>query len=247
MTPEENLLDPSNIQPPIPKFEDAVGEGKKWKDGDTLLKSKIDSDSYVKTLEMRLDDFRDMYLKLKEQSEKQTKLEDLVKQLDQRPQPQPLTNSNTPANEVQPAFKPEDLIPLMQKQIQEDRAVNKQQENANLVKAKLIERFGLNYPNIIQDQIQQLGLTTEDFNSLARKSPAALFKTLGLEDTMQRESFQAPPRSNVQFQPRVEQKHKPKSYYAELKKSNPRLYMDPKVLNKMEEDSQALGEAFFDV
>jgi hypothetical protein len=36
------------------------------------------------------------------------------------------------------------------------------------------------------------------------------------------------------------------SYYAELKKKDPKIYLDPKIALQMEKDSQALGPAFFD-
>jgi hypothetical protein len=37
------------------------------------------------------------------------------------------------------------------------------------------------------------------------------------------------------------------SYYENMRKTNPNLYLDPKISIQMDKDAQALGEAFFDV
>lgn len=36
------------------------------------------------------------------------------------------------------------------------------------------------------------------------------------------------------------------SYYKQLKKDNPKIYLDPKFAVQMHNDAQALGEAYFD-
>jgi hypothetical protein len=44
----------------------------------------------------------------------------------------------------------------------------------------------------------------------------------------------------------AEQQKKTLSYYLELKKTNPKLYLDPKMAIEMDRSAQYLGEAFFD-
>lgn len=243
---QETLL--SDDQPEeVGKWEDMVGEGKRWKDQDTLLKAKLDSDSYIKTLEKRLDDSRDMYNKVREENMAQAKLQELIDQLEQK---QLTSNENTHnVNEDKPAIRPEEIESIFDKrfndQIQRYEQDKRQRSNLSTVKAELTKRYGDNYQTAVREQLSELGITSEDLDNMAKRSPALVMRTLGLD--RQKEQDVQMPRSSGMFKPKVEQKHKPLSYYHELKKSNPRLYLDPKIAIQMDRDSQALGEAFFDV
>lgn len=43
----------------------------------------------------------------------------------------------------------------------------------------------------------------------------------------------------------AEQRKRTWDHYAELKKTNPKLYLDPKISKQMHDDALALGEGFF--
>jgi len=245
----ETLLDNSEQeeQPVNAKFEDMVGEGKRWKDQEALLKGKLESDTYVKVLEKRLDDFREMILKQKEESQAQEQLKVLIDRLESK---QKLSSDETNDANDKPAIKPEEIESIFDKrfedQIRRYEVSKRQLDNLNNVKAKLTEKFGTNYQTVIRDQIKELGITAEDLDGMAKRSPALVFRTLGLDQ--QRDIVDiAPPRSSNTFKPKIEAKYKPLSYYHELKKTNPQLYLDRNIALQMDRDAQALGEAFFDV
>lgn len=113
------------------------------------------------------------------------------------------------------------------------------------VQAKLRERFGNKYTEVLEEQRKLLDLTTEDVNNLAKRSPAAFLRAMGLDQ--KQEAFQSPPRSvqrTDNFSPSTNKRTW--SYYQNLKKQNPKLYYDPKIIAQMHKDRNELGEAFED-
>lgn len=247
----ETLLDNSNqdtFDPSKDYLNEYVGEGKKYKSQEDLAKAYYHAETALRNREARLDTITADFIRLKEENSTKAKLEDYLAQIDSKRQ-QLASNTQTPiVNEgKEPKILDEEQIDrIFSNKIRDFEISKRQQENFDTVKAKLTERYGSNYQSFIRDQINQLGLTEEDVNSLAKKSPTAFFKTLGLED-VKRENFQAPPRSTGTFSPKALGGPKPQSYYDELKKTNPKILRDPKILQQMDKDAQALGESFFDV
>jgi len=69
-----------------------------------------------------------------------------------------------------------------------------------------------------------------------------------LDTPVQRENFQSPPRSDNRtgsFTPQGP-KERTWAYYQELKKTNPKVYYDPKTQVQMHHDAVALEEKFKD-
>lgn len=245
-----SLLSDQAEQPDPEKFKEYLpGEGSKFKDIETLAKAKYDSDLYVKSLEAQKDELRRDYLALKTDYEARAKLEELLDQYKNEP---PKRNDNHEQPDVKNVnerpFDPNEYKKIARQEIQELRTSEREESNFNNVREKLIERFGNNFKPVLEKQIQELGLTAEDADALARKSPAAFFKTLGIDQPPQTENFQTPPRTNQRsdnFKP-TGAKKRTWSYYQELKKSDPKMYLDPKTAVQMHNDAIELGDAFND-
>lgn len=237
---EETLLD-SNTEPKSYK-ELLVGEGKKFKDDEQLAKGKYESDAYVKVLEKRIDDLRDDYLKMRDESQARAKLEDLIDQLESKSTTEP-TQQPAAQRETKPIEKPIDLDALVERKLSEKEQARQSQANLEIVRAKVKERFGEN-TEAFEQRIQTSGLTDKDLIDLSRRSPNAALSVLGLNETS-RESFQAPPPNSRTFKP-VTDKKRTWSYYQEMKKSNPKLYLDPKIATEMHDNALALGNSFYD-
>jgi len=220
----------------------------KWKDkpAEELLEAKVNSDLYIKTLERQKDELRTDYLAQREELLAKAKFEDLLTRFESS-KDNNLQVANTPANEVEsPKYDPKEIESLVLKKIGESKSLEKETENYNKVEAKLKERFGSNYLSILQEQRNNLGLSVEDVNALAKKSPEAFFRVMNLNE-QRSESFQTPPRSgqrNDNFAPRGQTK-RDWNYYQELKKTNPKLYLDPKISVQMHNDAVEQGEAFY--
>jgi hypothetical protein len=217
----------------------------KWKDkpADEVLKAKIDSDLYIKTLERQKDEMRQMYLQQSEELKAKAKFEELIDRFEKAPKD--LQVASPPANEDQPKFNPDEYRKIASETFQEMERSKIESDNFRKVQNKLQDKYGSNYANVLKDQQTTLGLSDTDVNTLAKKSPEAFFRMMGLNEQA-RESFQTPPRGsqrNDSFAPKGAPK-RDWNYYMEMKKSNPKVFLDPKIQVQMHNDAIELGEAF---
>lgn len=242
----DNLLNEGD-QPPIDPnknyLAELVGEGKKFANVEELAKGKFFADQTLKTMEQRQDELRNDFLELREKYTEKANLEELIKQLKE----DRASSSHTPeANDNKPALDASQLDTLISKKMEEAESNRKASANYQQVVSKLTEQFGSNYAQVLKQRTEELGLTGEDITALARKSPTAFFKTMGLET--KQEGFQTPPRStqrNDSFAP-TSSRPRTWAYYQELKKANPKLYYDPKITVQMSKDAVELGDKFRD-
>jgi len=217
----------------------------KWKDKpvEELLKAKVESDLYIKSLERQKDELRNDYLKQRDELLTKAKFEEYIQKMESLKDGQV---TEPKVNEVsEPKYDPKEIESLVLNKINETKKIEKETENFNRVQMKLQERFGNNYQSVLREQQINLGLSDSDVNDLAKKSPEAFFRMMNLNEGT-KESFQAPPRSNQRmdnFAPKVQKRDY--NYYQELKKTNPRLYLDPKIAVQMHNDAVELGESFF--
>jgi hypothetical protein len=218
----------------------------KWKDKplDEVLKAKIESDLYIKTLERQKDELRTDYLKQREELLAKAKFEELIDRYEKAPKD--LLVAPPQANEESPKYNPKDVEDIVLKKIQESKISDIETQNFHKVENKLRERFGDNFKSVLKEQQATLGLSTEDVNALAKKSPEAFFRIMDLNEH-KAENFQAPPRSNQRndnFAPKGQPK-RDYAFYQEMKKTNPKLYLDKQIAVQMHNDVISMGEAAF--
>lgn len=248
----ENLLDGNNldlntIDPNKDYLQDLVGDGKKFKTPQDLARGKAEADAFIETLKRQQDELRADYVRVREENVAKAKLEELIDRLQSGQQKDNGKQPDAKELETKP-FDPKELEGLIPREIEKYETQKKQSENFRIVQDKLTETFGANYQTVLNQRIKELGLTADDINALARKSPNAFFNTLGIARAPQSDTgFQSPPRSSQRsdnFAPRTEKRTW--SYYQKIKKENPTLYYSPKITNQMHEDYQSLGTAFED-
>jgi ribosomal protein L29 len=216
----------------------------KWKDKpqDELLAAKAESDLYIKSLTTRLDDLKNDYLTLREQHQTGTQLKDLVDRLEKErsnlPDPHDTTRDNTAT------LKPEDIESLVTAKLSEAQLRQTQQTNFLAAQALLKQQFGNDYQSAYKQRLDTLGLTQEFADDLARNHPTVFNKTFEL-DASHQDTFLPPPRSQQRqatFRPSAQVRDW--KYYQELKKNDPRMYLDPKISVQMHNDMIELGSAF---
>ncbi len=242
----DDLLASQDNQEPSDYLEALVGPGGKFHRENRdealqeLAKGKFKSDEYIRLKNAQYDSLYETLLEKEEQDKTRASLEDLLKQKDDLASRQP-----PPSNEEQrPQSKPEDIRNLVSQEVTKLRLRDQEQANFDLVRTKLTEQYGENYAPAVRKRITDLGLTPERFNQWAREAPQAVLNALGATET-RGETFQAPPANSRTFKP-VTQKRNTWATYQEMKKTNPKLYHDPKTMNQMLEDAEALGAAFED-
>lgn len=249
----DNLLDDKS-EPAFDEtknyFEDLVGEGRKFRDEKELAKSKVLGDLYIKDIVRQKDELANSYIELKAQYDAQAKLVDLVDRIGD----QKRTNNDDTLNVIKNV--PDNSIDLDSLDKRFEQLLSKREkvqiENENLKKSQkmLKEGLGDNYVNVIRSRIDDLDLSEEDVNALAKRSPKTLARVLGIELEQKSNTpnmFQSPPvsqRRSDTFKPAVQKRTW--SYYQEQKKTNPRIFLDPKIAIQMHDDHIALGSAFED-
>lgn len=239
--------DPVAVDPSKDYYAELVGEGRKFRDNQALARGKYEADMLVDLKIKQYDDLMKDYTKLREDYNARAKLEELIDQM----QPKPASSDFTPpAKEVvqQPTMDPNQIKNLVVEEIQKTELTRRQTENANEVKAKLIERYGNNYASTVKSQLEDLGISQDLFNSLAANNPKLLYRSLGLDAPVQPQMFEAPPRTNQNtgaFIPKGAEK-RTWSWYQDLKRTNPNLYATSKIQSQMIQDYQAQGSTFED-
>lgn len=243
-----SLFDPLD-EPQLDQSKDylseLVGEGKKFKTPADLAKGKWYADAQIEIQNKRMDQLRQDYLNLKADYDARAKLEEYLDQLQTKPQNTP-SNEQPPVNVSNaPAIKPEDIDARVEQRIREARTAEKAQQNFDTVMDKLKEQYATSWQNVLKEKTEELGLTAEEVDAMARRSPKLFFKTMDLDRPQQQQQFQTPPRSDTRFRPQGEAK-KTWSYYQELFKKDPKLYYDPKMTQEMVESHAKLGAEFED-
>lgn len=216
----------------------------KWKDKpvEELLNAKAEADLYVETLKTRFDDLSRDYLEIKEREKTGMQLKELLDRLDN---PNKRDDNHEPdGNQVQPGIKPEEIERLINDKLTAHQQAQRQNENLAKMQAKLRESFGDDYQSAYKQRLDNLGLTPEFADDLAKNHPTVFVKTFGLDQQPTRTSPSLP-RSTQR--PSSFAPHTPKrdwNYYQEMKKNDPRMYLDPKIAVQMHNDMMELGSEF---
>jgi vacuolar-type H+-ATPase subunit I/STV1 len=221
----------------------------KYGDVEGLAKSKVHADVHIKTLETRMDQLRDEYERVLEQSKAAPKFQELLDRLEKIEKPLQVERTPVSNEDNRTVLDPERVESLISSRIEQHEQSKRQSENFATVDRKARELLGDNYKAVLKQRADSLGLRNEDVDSMARTNPNLFFKTFDISEQSSRESFKAPPTSQVRqsnFAGQGEQK-RTMTYYENLRKTNPKLYFDPKIAVQMDKDAQSMGAAFFDL
>jgi hypothetical protein len=223
------------------------GENSKYKTLEELSKGAYEKDRHIGTLEQENRELRATNLLLKEDNMTKAKLEEYVDQLTKSASagPRPTSDgTNLKPQDAQP-LDLRQLEPLFDKRIKEYEASKTKEQNVKAVTDALKERYGHSYPEVLQKQTEELGLSKEAVNYLAETAPRAFFKTLGLDQAPAQIDNLSPPRRSVHFSPKVEPE-RTWSYYDDLQKKDPNTFRSPKIQEQMLKDYTRLGPKFED-
>lgn len=257
---QDNLFEGGDKTPIIDQNTDYVqeltGPGKKFDRSkyqstddllDAVLKGKYEADKFADILKSEQAELRDEFLKVRGQKTVEDKYEQLIDLIKgQQGNNRDITQNDDNVNAERKEVNLDDIETRVLQKLEQRTVAQKEQDNIKIVQDKLKEELGDNFQAIINKQRESLGLSMEDANALARRSPKAFFKAMGLEDAKQ-EGFQAPPRSvqrSDSFAPSTQKRTW--SFYQKLKAEKPELYWNPKTRSQMYKDHDQLGAAFED-
>lgn len=235
------------IDPNKNYLNEYVGEGKKFKTVEDLAKSKFHADTYIPLLERRLDQIEADRLAMKKEIDTRQSVEELVTKL--------VKNQTTTTQPITPESKVESVVnaaapdltkidELVSTKINEWDIQKRQTANVAEVQAKLKEKFGNRYVDVLKAKADELGVSSSFLNNLAKDHPTVLYKTLGLDQQVQ--PVNANPLTTTQRFAPVGEKKRTWSYYQEMKKTDPDTYNNPRTALQMQRDAIELGDVFQD-
>lgn len=218
-----------------------AAKGDQWKDPNVIAKGYVSAQEHIRNLENQVKMFTDA-------QDKQDYAKDLLEQLRQR-QPsvgEQTQNNNTAGQEdTTPKFSADELKNLVKSTLLEETENSKRSANLSKVDARLTELFGTKATEVMEDRSKKLGLSKEELQGLAAKSPDAFFALVTPEQKKETNSgftsssintgsssFNAPAAKNF-------------AYYNKLRRENPKLYRSISIQNEMMSQREQMGEAFY--
>lgn len=224
---------------PAPKFEDFVGEDKKYKTNDDVAKAIVEKDKFIETLKSETAALR-QELSARPTADRSQEILDRLEALNTKPAtPQPAPSE--PARAEVKGLSEEDVLRLLNERDQKRLA----QQNVETVKSELNTKFGPQYGQVLKSLADKMGVGTSFLETVAAQSPAAFMKLIdGAQPT---EPYVAAPTSQVSatFVPSPSGA-KPRSWYVKLRATDKAKYDSASVQTQMMKDAMELREAFHD-
>lgn len=188
-----------------------------------MAKSTVHADRTLTQRNSEMDELREEFLKVRAENVAKAKWEEILAKRED-----PDNNvTNTPVHNVEQPIDEKKYEEIAERKYLEIQAKARDKANMDIVEARLRERFGENARSILKDKMSALNLSDEDLKFLARKSPEAVFNTLGLNV---QQTTQSLPRSSVRSDIfSVNEEIRDAVYYDELRKKDIKAYFDPKT------------------
>lgn len=212
-----------------------------------IAKGKVFSDATIELQNRRADQDREEQRKLREELMAGSSFKEMLNQMQALRQSNPRDNTPYADNENKGTVNPDEIESRIFSKLEAREQQRIQDANFKKVQDKLIETFGTRYQKPLQEHIADSGLNIEDIDTLARKSPTAAIKLLGLDQAKQDDGFEAPMKSNQRssFSPKGAEK-RTWAWYQRLRQTDRKTYDDPKTQTQMFQDSVNLGPEFRD-
>lgn len=225
----------------LAKVVEAKGEN--FKDVQVLAKSKLDADNYIKQLEEQL-------AKAREDMSKQDYAAKLLEQLQNKgaasttanPVAPKDNNSGSNPSDTKPVISEDIIKALVEQTLTQREKESTASQNIQTVQAELQTKYGTGAKDHVLAKAKELGMTYDRLSEIASESPTAFFTLIGepkkefkplTQGTINTAAgtFSAP--SNRDW-----------NYYENIRKTNKKLYYDPKTQQQMFQDKMRLGDRF---
>lgn len=238
----DSLLPPTEPKLDLTKsyLNDLVGPDKRYDSPESLARAKYHADEHIKQVEAENKTLREDVIRFREENIAKQKLEDLLDQLQGRKTQPP---AQEPKREEPQAIDMRQIESLIDNRMKQTQLTETYNRNLQSVQQKLIEKYGANYTEHYQTQLQRLDLSKEEADDLARRKPTTFMQMLGLDQPKPQQQYQAPPRSMGSPAPVVPDK-RDWAYYENLRKTNRNEYLSQKTQLQMLQDRMEQGDSF---
>ena len=181
-----------------------------------MQKRLNDKDEFINQLKEENQQTREMYATLEERMQNLSKIEEV---LNNRNNQQDVNSQDTSLDE-------DALVGKVIENLNKKETEQQMKANFEEARKRLQEEFGEHVEDKVSQAAQANGVTYDDMVEMARKSPKAFYKLVGLEGSS-RQTTPAPMRGSQT--PPQDNGEKDFAYYARLMRENPREYFKPEV------------------
>lgn len=216
-----------------------VGEGKKFKDLQSLARSVLHKDMHIRDIESENAELRQL-------AHKGLTREEFYEAIKALKEPSPSSSTQTGGEQERNEVSIEQVRSLVAESVNQTLTEQKQQENLAFAVAKAKEVLGPGFQKILMDRARELGENPDDLTRLAMAKPKVFLELMIPKHT--ETHIPSLPRSEVDP---IKQSVSPSgeirnaSYYKKLRLTDPKKYKSPETEVQMHKDALALGEKFF--
>ncbi len=225
--------------------ESLVGEGKRYKDLNALVKAVLDKDAFIEQIKGENAELRGLV-------KGEAALETFLTKIKSQTPPVDATNSGTTpsqseANQMQPNNPNQKSLSLedVQKLLDEQRTKDREEANLAYAAKQAQLAFGANAPAVLRAKAQELGMTEDELTAIAKTKPQAFLKLVEAKP----QSANGPvPRTAVNSASTTTATGtvKNNAYYQKLRKEiGNDAFFKPAVQNEMFRNAKELGDAFY--
>lgn len=239
-----DLFKPSNATggEEIKSYKDhLVGEGKKFKDEESLARAKYESDLFIQKVQAENEEMR------KELSTRMT----LEEFWEKTKTAQSKTNEDRDDNRREEtsaqtnAPKPEDIAEMVRRELSTEKTKSQKAENVEYVRQELTKTWGPNFQERLVRKAAELGSSVDFLGTMAETQPKAFLALMvGNPQGKPATNEYVPPRSSITSSHQIGDTRN-FAHYEKLRKENPTQYWTPKVQTEMYKMARELGEDFY--
>jgi hypothetical protein len=215
--------------------------GEKWSDPEVIAKGKLEADAHIANLERQLAEMREDLSK----SDYSKQLLDALQNKAGNTNPEPAMAQDKIGDTAAQDTTGDgvDVESLVEKTLAKREQEAKVAQNVQMVQEALTASFGSEALNTVKARADELGMTLEAMEEMAKTSPKAFITLVGGAPQPQRNADLSSSKNTVADFNTAGKKNW--DYYQNLRRTNPNQYYSPKVQNEMMKSHSELGDKFY--
>lgn len=223
--------------------EQLVGEGKKFKDVESLAKGKLEADRHIAEITQTL-------TQLREEIAKQDYAKTLLESLQSKgaesgtAKTEEPTQTRNSAAENTTQTREVDIEALVEQAITKKEKARTFEQNIATANEAMVSQFGDKAGEVVKARSQELGISVERLKEIAAESPTAFLQLISGSAKKTTDKV-APPSSVRQDSLASNTSDRTFEYYQKMRKENKSLYYSPKVQRMLMDDRLRLGDKFY--
>jgi hypothetical protein len=224
------MADVFNSEVPAPSTSDLVGEGKKFKDVDALVKGKVEADNFIEQLKAELAGARSQ---IEAQATTAQQLEQLKNELAQR-QAAP----TQPRVQTEPALTASDIEALVERTVTSRDRNRTAAQNIEMANTSAIKHFGSAEAAsaAVKAASTKRGISVQKLKEIAAESPTTFAELVGVPTAPVASAVGSfvQPSAGTPDKEHMSAEQKPGTYeFAEsIRRTDPRKYWSPSFQQK---------------